>query len=165
MPRVLGYGFNPLSIYFCHRHDGTLAAVLYEVHNTFGERHSYIIPVDADSSCVRQRCDKRFYVSPFMDMDLSYEFRVAPPADRVSIAIRACDQAGPVIFAALAGERRELTDRALARLLATHPLLTLKVIGAIHWHALLLWWKGVALRPRPRPPARDVTLVGGRHAP
>ena len=75
MPRIFGYGFNPLSIYFCHRADGTLAALLYEVRNTFGERHSYLIPVETTAGAViRQTCDKCFYVSPFMDMDMSLRF-------------------------------------------------------------------------------------------
>src|SRR5580658_140903 len=81
MPRIFGYGFNPLSVYFCHRRDGALVALLYEVRNTFGERHSYLIPVGAsDDAVIRQSCDKCFYVSPFLDMSLRYDFRVVPPA-------------------------------------------------------------------------------------
>ncbi len=81
MPRIFGYGFNPLSIYFCHRRDGALVALLYEVRNTFGERHRYLIPVGAsDDAVIRQSCDKCFYVSPFLDMSLRYDFRVVPPA-------------------------------------------------------------------------------------
>jgi len=90
MPRVFGYGFNPLSAYFCYQRDGSLAAILYEVHNTFRERHSYLIPVDRDAGTViDQRCRKRFYVSPFMDMDMNYRFRVAVPDQRIAVAIRA----------------------------------------------------------------------------
>lgn len=160
MPRVLGYVFNPLSVYFCRRADGTLAAVLYEVSNTFGERHSYLIPADPEpGGAVRQECDKLFYVSPFMDMDLRYEFRVSQPGKTVGVAIR-CVQAGePVIVAALTGHRREMSDRTLLRTFLTHPLVTAKVIAAIHWEALKLWRKGVGLRPHPAPPARPVTIV------
>ena len=71
MPRTLGYCFNPLSIFFCYRPDGSLAAVIYQVHNTFGERHSYLIAVQRDAGAVHQRCRKSLYVSPFMDMDMS----------------------------------------------------------------------------------------------
>ncbi|MCZ7660171.1 MAG: DUF1365 family protein [Xanthobacteraceae bacterium] len=78
MPRTLGYCFNPLSVYFCHRGDGALAAVIYEVHNTFGARHSYVLPA-AGAGAVRQHCRKSFYVSPFLDMELRYDFRVAVP--------------------------------------------------------------------------------------
>ena len=166
MPRIFGYGFNPLSVYFCYQRDGSLAAILYEVHNTFHERHSYLIPVDRDAgvagapgAVIEQHCRKGFYVSPFMDMDMSYAFRVAVPDQRVMVAIRAADNDGLLLAAALRGERIALTDLALLRALATHPLLTLKVIGAIHWHALRMVLKGFRLRPRPASPADPVTVV------
>ena len=163
MPRIFGYAFNPLSVYFCYRSDGTLAAVLYEVRNTFGERHSYLIAADAPAGPVlRQSCDKCFYVSPFMDMKLRYDFRVLDPAERVSVVVAASNAEGPVIVASLAGRRTPLSDAALLRLLLRMPFLTLKVIGAIHWHALRMWLKGFVLVPRPAPPARPVTLVRGR---
>ena len=83
MPRIFGYGFNPLSIYFCQSREGVLTAILYEVHNTFGQRHSYLIPVDPGTDpVIDQHCHKRFYVSPFLDMDMTYAFRVALPAER-----------------------------------------------------------------------------------
>ena len=163
MPRIFGYGFNPLSVYFCYQRDGSLAAILYEVHNTFRERHAYLIPVDREAGTViDQRCRKRFYVSPFMDMDMNYRFRVALPDQRIAVAIRAADQDGLLLAAALSGDRVAMTDATLARLLATHPLLTLKVIGAIHWHALRMVLKGFRLRPRPRPPAAPVTVVNAQ---
>ena len=71
MPRTLGYSFNPISIYYCHRPGGELAAIIYEVHNTFGERHSYVAAIEANSDEIRQNCRKVFYVSPFMDIDLA----------------------------------------------------------------------------------------------
>jgi len=108
---------------------------------------------------IDQQCRKGFYVSPFMDMDMNYTFRVAVPDQRVMVAIRAADNDGLLLTAALSGERIALTDLALLRALATHPLLTLKVVGAIHWHALLLLLKGLKLRPRPLPPAAPVTVV------
>ena len=160
MPRVFGYGFNPLSVYFFHRNDGSLAALLYEVHNTFKQRHSYLIPVAAHADIVDQQCRKNFYVSPFMDMDMSYRFRVAVPGDRVGVAISAADRDGPLLTAALNGRRRALTDFSLLRLLLTYPLLTLKVIGAIHWHAARLLLKGARLQPRPAAPPEPVTHVG-----
>ena len=170
MPRVFGYGFNPLSVYFCYQRDGSLAAMLYEVHNTFRERHSYLIPVDRDAGAtgapgsgagavIDQHCRKNFYVSPFMDMDMSYTFRVAVPDRRIMVAIRAADKDGLLLAAALTGERIALTDATLLRALVTHPLLTLKVVGAIHWQALRLLLKGLKLRPRPLPPAAPVTVV------
>ena len=163
MPRVFGYGFNPLSVYFCYQRDGSLAAILYEVHNTFRERHAYLIPVDRTAGTViDQHCRKGFYVSPFMDMDMNYRFRVGVPDERIAVAIRAADQDGLLLAAALSGDRLALTDATLLRLLATHPLLTLKVIGAIHWHALRMVLKGFRLRPRPHPPAAPVTVVNAQ---
>jgi DUF1365 family protein len=94
MPRVLGYVFNPISLYFCRRRSGDLAAILYEVNNTFGQRHSYLFPVTGASSVVRHGCAKAFYVSPFMDMDMRYDFEVAPPDEQVSTIIRGSDAQG-----------------------------------------------------------------------
>ncbi|MGQ9368654.1 DUF1365 domain-containing protein [Azospirillum sp. ST 5-10] len=159
-PRLLGYVFNPLSVWFCHRPDGGLAAVLHEVSNTFGQRHTYAIPAAADADgLVRQSCAKGFYVSPFMDMETAYHFRIRPPGDTVAVAIRQTDAAGTVLHAALAGRRVELSDRALAAAWLRHPLMTAKVTAAIHWEALRLWRKGLAVRPRPPAPASPVTVV------
>jgi DUF1365 family protein len=166
MPRIFGYGFNPLSIYFCHRRDGALVALLYEVRNTFGERHSYLIPVEGAGATIHQSCDKCFYVSPFMDMRMRYEFRVVPPQENVSVVVAASDREtstqGPTIVASLTARRRDLTDAALAGVLLRMPFLTLKVIGAIHWHALKMWLKGFVLKPRPPAPVIPVTVVRTR---
>ncbi|MBI1201221.1 MAG: DUF1365 family protein [Rhodopseudomonas sp.] len=159
MPRILGYVFNPLSIYFCHRPDGALAALIYEVRNTFGQMHSYLMPVTEQGPSVRHRCAKSFYVSPFLDMDLTYDFRVTPPAERLSAVIAVQDRRQPVLVASFAGKRRPLNDRALALVFLTHPLLTFKVIGAIHWEALKIWWKGMRLYPRPPAPRNAVTAT------
>lgn len=160
MPRIFGYQFNPLSVFFCHRKSGELVAVLYEVHNTFGERHGYLIPVtEPETSPLRQRADKRFYVSPFNDMQMTYDFRVVPPDERLAIAIAGSDSKGTMIAAALSARQTALTDAALLRLLFTHPLLTLKVIAAIHWHALKLWRKGLTLRTRPSAPTKSVSVA------
>jgi DUF1365 family protein len=164
MPRMLGYAFNPLSVYFCYRRSGALTAILYEVHNTFGERHNYVIPVAGDSANgnegrpIRQECPKRFYVSPFLDMEMTYSFRVVPPGRRVGIAISGRDAAGPIIVASLFAERAKLTDAGLALAFVIYPLLTLKVIVGIHWEALLIWFKGVGLRTHPQPPAQAITI-------
>ena len=160
MPRMFGYGFNPLSIYFCYDARGAHTAIMYEVHNTFGERHSYLIPVAvAADAFIDQYCHKTFHVSPFMDMAMTYRFRVSGPHERLTVAITTSDPNGVMLTAVLSGERRDLTDHALLRVLVTHPLLTLKVIAAIHWNALWLLLKGIRLRPRPAPPAAAVTVV------
>jgi uncharacterized protein len=159
MPRVLGYVFNPLSLYYCHRPDGALAAVILEVSNTFGERHSYVIPSGANGR-VRRTCPKSFFVSPFMGMDMAYDFRLAAPGAQALTAIlgRGPDGA-PLLAATFAGARRALTDTVLARTFLTHPLMTLKVVGAIHWEAAKLVLKGVKLRRKPAPPAEPLTVL------
>lgn len=164
MPRVLGMVFNPLTVYFCHRADGALQAMLYEVNNTFGQRHSYLIPVTGEvRGALRQRCDKCFYVSPFMDMGLTYAFRVTLPGETLSLGVDAQDAAGPLLFAAFMGRRRPLTDGRLLGAFLAHPLLAGRVLGGIHWEALKLWWKGMRLCPRPAPPAEPVTISSQGH--
>ena len=163
LPRILGYGFNPISVFFCHTPDGALAALLYEVTNTFHERHSYLVAVPADQSGpVRQTVEKRFFVSPFMDRDLTYDFTVQPPGEAVSVvvAVRRGDTA--ILTASFAGRRRPLTDRELLRAFVTHPLLTWKVTLGIHWEALKMMLKGARYRHRGAPPTQAVTTGHGR---
>jgi DUF1365 family protein len=160
MPRLLGWAFNPLSTFFCYRKDGALAAILWEVDNTFGERHAYMIPVQpGEGGEIVQRCAKEFYVSPFMDMDLRYEFRVRPPGELMSIGIDTFDAEGLVLTALHLARRSELTDRALINAFFSIPFLTLRVVGGIHWEALKIWLKGVRLRVHPAPPEHSVSVV------
>jgi DUF1365 family protein len=159
MPRVLGHIFNPIAIWFCHRSDGSLLAIVYEVTNTLKQRHSYLIPVTGEAEgAIRQSCAKTLYVSPFMDMDMAYDFAIRPPGERVQIVVNGKDEEGPLISASFAGERRPLTDRALLRIFLTFPLITLKTVAGIHWEALKLWMKGVRIRRAPAPPEAKVTL-------
>lgn len=155
-PRVLGYTFDPLTIWYCYHADGSLRAVLHEVKNTFGEQHGYLIPIEGD---LRHRFDKEFFVSPFMDMDASYEFAMTEPDERLSVGITMHDGEGPILRASMRGRRVPLTDGNLLRLFFTHPLLTLKVMSAIHWQGLLLWRKGARYRKRPAVPALSVRFV------
>jgi hypothetical protein len=142
--------FNPISTFFCHRADGTLAAILYEVNNTFGQRHSYLIAVaDPAARPIRQSCAKALYVSPFMGMDMRYDFAVRPPGADVALTVRGSDVDGTLIVATFAGRRREVSDGAVLATFLRHPLLTAKVVGGIHWEALKLWIKGVRLTQRP----------------
>jgi len=165
MPRILGHAFNPLSVYFCDGADGTLQALLYEVNNTFGERHSYLIAVDAsqrNAARIVQRCAKEFRVSPFLPLDLDYVFRIEPPAGEraaLSLGVVANDRVGALVNARFDAERRVLDDAALARVFFSHPLLTLKVLAAIHWEALRLVVKGVRLQAKPATPSCPVTRV------
>ena len=157
-PRILGYSFNPLVVFYCEREDQSLFAVLHEVHNTFGERQTYALPVNdaiaAEGMCssVReksadslytQHCDKRLYVSPFTPEKMHYSFRLNQPQDSLSLTIQAADEEGPMLVASVAGQRCSLTDGKLISLLFSYPFMTLKVIFAIHWEALQLWIKRV----------------------
>ncbi len=163
MPRILGGVFNPISVYFCYRADQTLSAVFYEVNNTFGEKHCYLIPATGEG-VIEQGIDKGFYVSPFMDMDLTYGFRILPPGEAVSISIEVKDTEGLVLAAAFGGHQIALTDAALWRAWWTHPLMTLGVMAMIHWEALKIWLKGEHVRQRPTVPL-DLVTVGGRPRP
>src|ERR1700733_4458793 len=151
-PRLLGYTFNPLSVYFCHCADGTLALMIYEVRNTFGDIHAYVLPVKPGQisiAGVRQHHDKLFYVSPFIGMAMRYHFRVSPPAEHVKLGILECDSGGPLLAATFNGRRSTLTTPALLRSAFSLPLVTFKIMAAIHWEALGLWLKGARLVPRP----------------
>ena len=141
-PRIFGYVFNPLTVWFCHEGD-ELRAILYEVHNTFAERRTYVIPIAGNAGMVQQRCAKEMYVSPFVPMDCTYEFRIDPPAERVLVAIEEADREGMLLRASFAGERQPLNDATLRAALFAYPLMTLKVWAAIRWEALKLWSKGV----------------------
>lgn len=163
MPRLLGRAFNPISVWFCHRRDGTLSAMLYEVNNTFGQRHSYLIPVtDPTARIIRQSCEKRFYVSPFMQMDLVYDFRIAPPGDQTAVVVDGRDAEGKVISASFTGHRRAISDATLLGQAVRSVGLAVRILGAIHWEAVKLWVKGLRLRPRPPLPDDAVTIVSSR---
>jgi DUF1365 family protein len=151
-PRLLGYTFNPLSAYFCYRVDGGLALIIYEVRNTFGDIHAYVLPVkpgEISDAGVRQQQEKLFYVSPFVEMAMRYHFRVSPPGHTVKLRILATDREGPLLAATFHGQRHVLTTAALLRSFFALPLVTLKIEAAIHWEALRLWLKGARLVPRP----------------
>ncbi len=108
-PRLLGYTFNPLSVYFCYRADGRLALMIYEVRNTFGDIHAYVLPVrpgELSPAGLRQEQDKLFYVSPFVEMAMRYHFRLTPPGEQVKLRILETDREGPLLAATFSGRRR-----------------------------------------------------------
>ena len=158
-PRILGYVFNPLSVFFCHDADGQLRAIVYEVKNTFGDQHCYVLPlsVGANQSQVRQSCTKRFYVSPFIGMQADYRFLIRPPADDLSIVIRQSVPEGAQLIAALTGRRVCLRDAILLKAFCQYPLMTIKIISAIHWEALWIWLKGAKYYGRPPAPDREAS--------
>jgi len=158
-PRLLGYVFNPLSVFYCRDAGGRLEAVLYEVRNTFGGRHSYLMPVEDGARIIRQRAAKAFHVSPFMDMDQTYDFRLAPPGDTLSVHIHQTDSQGPIFSASFAGRAEDATDSALLKAFFRYPLMTLKVIVAIHFEAARLFMKGLRLKGRVPDPAHAVSAA------
>lgn len=143
-PRVLGFGFNPLSIYFAYDAQGALAGIVHEVRNTYGEQHCYVMPAATEAQgSHRWDCDKTFRVSPFLALSHRYFFRVSSPGPSLRVRIVERDRDGAVMAAALKGERRELTNLRVLGAFARTPLLGLKVLAAIHWEALRLWAKGI----------------------
>lgn len=162
-PRLLGYVFNPLSVYFCYRADGSLALMIYEVRNTFGEINPYVLPVrpsELTDAGLRQAQDKTFYVSPFIDMAMRYDFRIVPPGNEVKLRILESDLEGPVLAATFLGRRRALSSTVLLHAFVSLPLVTFKIFAAIHWEALRLWLKGIALAPRPDRPRPQGSNTG-----
>lgn len=148
MPRIFGRAFNPLSVYFCYRESGDVGAVLWEVDNTFSERHSYLTAA-GNGDVIRVSSAKAFYVSPFAPVDLHYSFLTKPPGERLMLTINVSDDDGLLLVAQQHGFRKDLSDRELLRCLWRWPLQALHVIAAIHWQALRLWIKGVPLVEKP----------------
>lgn len=155
-PRILGYVFNPLSVYYCYGAGGGLTALIYEVRNTFGERHTYVCPVEpgqASAGGIRQERTKIFYVSPFIDLGARYLFRMQPPGDEVRMRILETENGKPLLSATFSGTARPLTSAKLLGQIARLPFMTFKIMAAIHWEALKLWLKGAKYHPRGAPPA------------
>jgi DUF1365 family protein len=148
-PRMLGYVFNPLSVYFCYDQADRLFAIVHEVKNTFGEQHSYVLAAEPGAGGVQQACEKRFHVSPFIALRGTYRFAIRPPAEQISLVIALDMPEGRQMLASFVGRRRTFDDRGLAWLLLRFPLMTVKVILAIHWQALRLWLRGARFVPRP----------------
>jgi uncharacterized protein len=159
-PRLLGFVFNPLSVFFCHRQDGRLGAIVYEVSNTFRERKSYVIPVvQDDGGVIAQFCAKEMYVSPFTSRHGDYEFRVLAPGNKVMVGVDFVTGDGPVLKTRFHGQRRSLSDWSILGMVARHPLMTFRVVAGIHMQAARLWLKGVPLVERHVSPAYSFTVV------
>ena len=144
-PRIFGYVFNPLSIFFIYDTDSNPIAILYEVKNTFGEQHTYVFKINIKDQHISNNCKKKFYVSPFMDLESKYFFKVLIPNERLSVIIDQRDKEGKLLFASQDGERVKISSKNLLISYLKHPLMTLKIISAIHYEALKLWIKGVKL--------------------
>ena len=145
-PRILGYVFNPLSIFYCYEKD-KLVAIFYEVKNTFNEQHTYIFKIKNNEEII-QKCRKKFYVSPFMDMETFYNFKLINPNNKLSVFIKQTDADGTILTATQTGDKKEFSYKQLAINFLKYPLMTIKIISSIHYEALLLWKKGAIYRKR-----------------
>lgn len=157
-PRVMGYQFNPISVYLAYDSDETLLGALYEVHNTFGDAHIYAAPF-ANADQFDHVSDKRFHVSPFFDVSGNYHFALRQNVDRIALRIEKQGKAGPDFLASMILNRIDASDRAFRALFMSQPFSTLKTISAIHWEALKIWIKGGRYHPRPQPPKVPVTIT------
>ncbi len=158
-PRILGFVFNPLSIWYCEDPAGRPRGVICEVRNTFGERHYYVLMPETGKSDwpVRQSHAKDFHVSPFIGMQAIYHFRLSRPAKRFSVLIRELESNRLLLVASQTGEALPFNTRNLILQLLRVPLQTLKVVRAIHWQALKIWLRGTSFHSKPAPPAKDIT--------
>jgi len=145
-PRIFGYVFNPLSIFYCYEKNN-LRAIFYEVKNTFNEQHTYIFKIKNNKN-IEQKCKKKFYVSPFMDMETYYNFRLLNPKEKLSVFIKQTDKKEIILTATQTGDRKEFSFKQLMVNFFKYPLMTIKIIGSIHYEALLLWKKGAVYRGR-----------------
>ena len=142
-PRILGFVFNPLSVFYVYNLQNKLISILYEVKNTFGEQHTYIFKITKDENLVQNKCAKKFHVSPFIEMDCNYFFRLLKPGDKISVIIDQYDKEDKILFASQDGIRTEFNSKELIKSYLKHPLMTFKIIIAIHYEAFKLWLKGI----------------------
>ena len=144
-PRILGYVFNPLSVFFVYDKDERLISILYEVKNTFGEQHTYVFRVENENKLIQNNCSKKFHVSPFIEMNCKYFFRILNPDEKLSVIIDQYDHEGKILFASQDGKKTELNSSKLLKSYLKHPLMTIKIISAIHFEAFKLWMKGIKI--------------------
>ena len=142
-PRIFGYVFNPLSVFFIYNKKSELISILYEVKNTFGEQHTYVFKTKENENYIKHTCKKKFHVSPFIEMDCTYFFKILKPSEKISVIIDQYDEEGKLLYASQDGDRIELNNKNLVLSYLRHPFMTFKIIVAIHFEAFKLWTKGI----------------------
>ena len=142
-PRILGYVFNPLSVFYIYDIGEKLKCILYEVKNTFGEQHTYVFKIDNDQNHYQHNCSKKFHVSPFIEMNCEYFFKLLKPGQKISVIIDQYQSNEKILYASQDGLRVDFTTKELIKSYLKHPLMTLKIISAIHFEAFKLWVKGI----------------------
>ena len=142
-PRILGYVFNPLSVFYIYNESEKLISILYEVKNTFGEQHTYIFKVDNDQNLYQHNCSKKFHVSPFIEMNCKYFFKLLKPGEKISVIIDQYQIDEKILYASQDGQRVDFNSKELIKSYLKHPLMTFKIISAIHFEAFKLWLKGI----------------------
>ena len=157
-PRIFGYVFNPLSVFYIYDKNLDLVSILYEVKNTFGEQHTYIFKSDKNKNLIQHVCKKKFHVSPFIEMNCVYFFRLLKPGNKISVIIDQNDKEGKILYASQDGVRSELNNNTLIKVYLKHPLMTFKIILAIHFEAFKLWTKGIKYIRRKIKIKNNITL-------
>jgi len=157
-PRIFGYVFNPLSVFYVYDNNSNLISILYEVKNTFGEQHTYIFKTDINHNLIQHVCKKKLHVSPFIEMDCIYFFRLLKPGNKISVIIDQNDKEGKILYASQDGIRSEMTNANFIKSYLKHPLMTFKIIVAIHFEAFKLWTKGIKLIKRTLKIKNNITI-------
>ena len=142
-PRIFGYVFNPLSVFYIYNTDEKLISILYEVKNTFGEQHTYVFKIESDENLLQHNCEKKFHVSPFIEMECKYFFRVLKPSEKISVIIDQYQNNEKLLYASQVGKKTELNNKEIFKSYIKNPMMTFKIIIAIHFEAFKLWMKGI----------------------
>ncbi|MDA9653294.1 DUF1365 domain-containing protein [Candidatus Pelagibacter sp.] len=142
-PRIFGFVFNPLSVFYVYNSEDDLISILYEVKNTFGEQHTYIFRVEKDNNLIQNNCSKKFHVSPFIEMKCHYFFRLLKPGNKISVIIDQYEKGDKILYASQDGIRTDFNTKYLFKSYLKHPIMTFKIIIAIHYEAFKLWTKGI----------------------
>lgn len=159
-PRILGFVFNPLSVWYCKNHEGQLVAILCEVRNTFGERHCYLLREPDGGAFDLSKAHhhpKQFHVSPFLPISGDYEFRFSEPAKQLDISIVWLQENERSMVATQRMTQIPINDTTLLKTFFLLPLMTLKVVAAIHWQALKIWLRGARFYKKPKPPEKEIS--------